>query len=223
MHLLRASKYWRLVHDGDSSVAAEIDLLERVARANDLFGDPEAGFQAWNRLCELVDEHADPLRASRLVRRWADAAWVTGRGAGLPVVEGKHAVELSRPYPDSEEYAEALAVLSWREAWNNQLEPARADAEEAVRAAEHARSTEALSLAYASRANAFQRDTRSDQDTDRAVRWAGLTDDPVLIWRTLVSRMNYLVQRGRVAECACLLYTSPSPRDLSTSRMPSSA
>ena len=26
-----------------------------------------------------------------------------------------------------------------------------------------------------------------------------------------------------IAQCACLLYTSPSPRDLSTSRMPSSA
>ena len=26
-----------------------------------------------------------------------------------------------------------------------------------------------------------------------------------------------------VPECTCLLYTSPSPRDLSTSRMPSSA
>ncbi|TCN40375.1 AAA ATPase-like protein [Kribbella orskensis] len=204
MHLLRASKYWRLVHDGDSSVAAEIDLLERVARANDLFGDSEAGFQAWTRLRELVDEHADPLRASRLVRRWADSAWVTGRGAGLPVVEGKHAVELSQPFPDSEEYAEALAILSWREAWNNEFGPARADAEKAVRAAEHARSTEALSLAYASRANAFWQDPRSDQDTDRAVRWAGLTDDPDLIWRTLVSRMNYLIQRGRVTECAAL-------------------
>ena len=30
--------------------------------------------------------------------------------------------------------------------------------------------------------------------------------------------------KGKTApECACLLYTSPSPRDLSTSRMPSSA
>ena len=43
---------------------------------------------------------------------------------------------------------------------------------------------------------------------------------------------HLLVQQGlqpgdRVAvfmpRCACLLYTSPSPRDLSTSRMPSSA
>ena len=29
--------------------------------------------------------------------------------------------------------------------------------------------------------------------------------------------------RGDVVELGCLLYTSPSPRDLSTSRMPSSA
>ena len=28
---------------------------------------------------------------------------------------------------------------------------------------------------------------------------------------------------GLIRECICLLYTSPSPRDLSTSRMPSSA
>ena len=28
---------------------------------------------------------------------------------------------------------------------------------------------------------------------------------------------------GHAPECVCLLYTSPSPRDLSTSRMPSSA
>ena len=32
-----------------------------------------------------------------------------------------------------------------------------------------------------------------------------------------------LVGQGNELACACLLYTSPSPRDLSTSRMPSSA
>ena len=31
------------------------------------------------------------------------------------------------------------------------------------------------------------------------------------------------LERGRRATSTCLLYTSPSPRDLSTSRMPSSA
>ena len=34
--------------------------------------------------------------------------------------------------------------------------------------------------------------------------------------------MGFKVQGG-VTTCVCLLYTSPSPRDLSTSRMPSSA
>mgnify|MGYP000324192740 CR=1 FL=1 len=40
---------------------------------------------------------------------------------------------------------------------------------------------------------------------------------------------NYITERGKIiprritGTCACLLYTSPSPRDLSTSRMPSSA
>ena len=32
-----------------------------------------------------------------------------------------------------------------------------------------------------------------------------------------------LFLKGDYQECLCLLYTSPSPRDLSTSRMPSSA
>ena len=35
-------------------------------------------------------------------------------------------------------------------------------------------------------------------------------------------KVKYLLSRGASTKC-CLLYTSPSPRDLSTSRMPSSA
>ena len=39
--------------------------------------------------------------------------------------------------------------------------------------------------------------------------------------KTVPQGMNYTIERfGRYT---CLLYTSPSPRDLSTSRMPSSA
>ena len=33
----------------------------------------------------------------------------------------------------------------------------------------------------------------------------------------------YEIDPSKCTECVCLLYTSPSPRDLSTSRMPSSA
>ena len=38
-----------------------------------------------------------------------------------------------------------------------------------------------------------------------------------------IDESNILVATGKAMNRACLLYTSPSPRDLSTSRMPSSA
>ena len=44
----------------------------------------------------------------------------------------------------------------------------------------------------------------------------------VLVYWT-VNRLNRKRQRAIMENAACLLYTSPSPRDLSTSRMPSSA
>ena len=46
-------------------------------------------------------------------------------------------------------------------------------------------------------------------------------------WRIAELRLTNVIVMGVVAFCqamaTCLLYTSPSPRDLSTSRMPSSA
>ncbi|MFG1628277.1 AAA family ATPase [Kribbella sp. NPDC049227] len=202
IHLRRAARLWSTVHGPDSAGRAdEGDLLERVARANELVGEGEASFAAWSRALELVDERTDPLRASRLRRRWADSAWATGRLSDEAIAEARRAVELSRPYPDSAEYAEALAGLSWRQAWNNETEPARKHAEEAVVAAERVGSSAALSLAYAARGCADLRNERSDADTATALRSAWKTGDPDVLWRTLVARRNYLLQRGGVAEC----------------------
>ena len=39
----------------------------------------------------------------------------------------------------------------------------------------------------------------------------------------LVEHFSFIAEKSGVKKKACLLYTSPSPRDLSTSRMPSSA
>ena len=44
---------------------------------------------------------------------------------------------------------------------------------------------------------------------------------PILF--TVKSDLNEIISRAEDIAKACLLYTSPSPRDLSTSRMPSSA
>lgn len=202
VHLRRSARLWSTVHRGDTErVDEEVDLLERVARANDLVGDGEAGFAAWSRALELVDERTDPLRACRLLRRWADSAWATGRTKGRPVAEAERAVELSRAFADSEEYAAALAFLSWCQWWNNELELSRRYAEEAVQAAERSGSSAALGFAYAARGNADHDSERSDRDTAKALRFAELTGDPELTWRILVIRMNYLNRRGRVTEC----------------------
>ena len=42
-------------------------------------------------------------------------------------------------------------------------------------------------------------------------------------WSGNLNREMYLNRYGHAGIPVCLLYTSPSPRDLSTSRMPSSA
>ncbi|MFI7061505.1 AAA family ATPase [Kribbella sp. NPDC050124] len=198
-HLRRAARLWPTVHGGD--VDEEVRLLERVARANDLVGEGEASFQAWSRALELVDERAAPLQACRLLRRWADSAFATGRTHGRPIAEAEHAVELSRGFPDSAEYAEALAYLSWCQWWNNELELSATYAEEAVQAAERSGAKAALSLAYAARGNADSHGERADQDTATGLGFAEETGDPELIWRMLVIRQNFLSRRGRVTEC----------------------
>ena len=44
-----------------------------------------------------------------------------------------------------------------------------------------------------------------------------------IIWKYTMPRLSIRPEEGMEVICTCLLYTSPSPRDLSTSRMPSSA
>ena len=44
-----------------------------------------------------------------------------------------------------------------------------------------------------------------------------------MLVEVLISQFKVLLQGIEQLDKACLLYTSPSPRDLSTSRMPSSA
>ncbi len=60
------------------------------------------------------------------------------------------------------------------------------------------------------------------EDTARKFRAAAVQISPVLFDRDATSEkvVEYVDRCGREG---CLLYTSPSPRDLSTSRMPSSA
>ena len=51
----------------------------------------------------------------------------------------------------------------------------------------------------------------------------GLTVVRILVARAMIAALDRSVARIPAPTMVCLLYTSPSPRDLSTSRMPSSA
>ena len=53
----------------------------------------------------------------------------------------------------------------------------------------------------------------------QSISYENTSDDPSDLTRTVTIQVN----DGDVDSNVCLLYTSPSPRDLSTSRMPSSA
>ena len=64
--------------------------------------------------------------------------------------------------------------------------------------------------------------------SDNSVEWIDVTNNEEAqkvtskSYRELLRRMH-VIQDGRVIDGACLLYTSPSPRDRQKSRMPSSA
>ncbi|MFC5264657.1 AAA family ATPase [Kribbella qitaiheensis] len=206
LHLSRAARLWPTVHRGDAeSVGQELDLLERVAGAHRLAGDDESIFTAWSRAHDLVDERADPLRASRVVRRWSLSAVSTGRATGEPIRELERAVELARASADSREYAEALAGLSESHTFMNAPEVAQRYAEQAVQAAHRSGSNEALTHAYRARALAFIREDRSDRDSGECLRFARMTHDPILLTQARMVRSDYLDARGRVAESSELM------------------
>ncbi|MFI6830793.1 AAA family ATPase [Kribbella sp. NPDC050241] len=200
VHLRRAARLWPAVHREDNDAEGEVDLLERVARTTSQVGLTEASYEAWSRASQLVDPAADPLRASRVLIEWSDQAWETGNIAAEPLGDAHRAVELSRGFPDSPEYAMALANLGDSEAWVDDLESAQRHTDEAVRAAHRSGAVEALAIAYDARAFAYSREQQSDRDSAEALRYALLTGDPSLIGSGSFSRSNYLLYRGRDIE-----------------------
>ena len=58
-----------------------------------------------------------------------------------------------------------------------------------------------------------------------AIGLAGLSEPETLRHYVRLSQQNYAIDLGvyPLGSCTCLLYTSPSPRDATLSRMPSSA
>jgi DNA-binding CsgD family transcriptional regulator len=200
-HLRRAARLWPATSEhGAAAGINEADLLERVARASALVGDSDANLAALSRALALVDVDTDPLRVSRLLADWSEASRQTDSIEGGTLAEVRRAVELARPYPDSTEYAEALAQLSTVEFWSNKVSAAQEHAEQALRAARRTGDNKALSVAYTAHGETFVREERSGHATKEALRYARLSDDPNTTGWAFVGRANYLADRGRLAE-----------------------
>jgi DNA-binding CsgD family transcriptional regulator len=201
-HMRRAARLWPAAGERDAAAMVdEANLLERVAEASNLVGDNEESLVALGRALELVDADTDPLRTSRLLIAWADAMWSSGSIEEQRIAEARRAVELTRPYPDTRECAEALANLSDCESWANDMRAAQEHAEQALHAARRSGSNEALSVAYKAHGFAFSREGRRDHDTAEALRYARLGDNPSVTDWAFVGRQNHLIASGRIQEC----------------------
>jgi DNA-binding CsgD family transcriptional regulator len=202
VHLRRAARLWPTVHGADAELSdGELDLLERLAFVSEMVGDGEETLAAWTRSLQLVDEGRDPLRASRIVRETAFWEWFTGRLSGEPFEASEQAIRLSEPFPDSAEYATALAELSENHNWTDSPEAAQSHAEQAAQAAHRSGSHEALARAYTALAYAYGMDERADADSAEALCHARLTGHPGLVLRARWGRSAYMIERGRLADC----------------------
>ncbi|MBM7783748.1 DNA-binding CsgD family transcriptional regulator [Tenggerimyces flavus] len=196
VHLRRALRLWPA-----EETDGELDLLDRLATVNWLADDGDEALAAMTRSLELVDEHRDPLRASWILRCVAESEYTTGRRAeGEDVEAVRRALELATPYPDSPQYAQALADLSGTYFWVDEMEAARQYADEAIEAAHRAGSHRALMRGYTVAAYAYQFEDRAGHDSVEAMRHARLFGDPRGVWGAGWARKVWLNWHGRLSE-----------------------
>jgi DNA-binding CsgD family transcriptional regulator len=204
VHLARAARLWSAIYPNEAEQRDdELDLLERLALVSYQVSAGEQTFAAWDRALELIDERRAPLRASRIIREQAYFAWMTGRRTGEPFDASKRAVELCRAFPNSSEYALALADLAECYSWTDSLDAAdaaQAYAEEALRVAGRSGSHQALSRAYRALTYAYIRDERADHYSAECLRQAGMTHDPAQALGARAGREAFLAPRGRIVE-----------------------
>jgi DNA-binding CsgD family transcriptional regulator len=148
--LRRALGLWpRVPHAGSSRV----ELLEQIRAAAENAGAQAEELAAVEDLLVLVDREAQPLVAADLLVRRMHLRLSTGQ-AFAALDDVREAARVSATYPDSAEYALAVAELAHAELWHDEPSgPARA--EEAVRLARACGSDKAL--AYALTANVMRR------------------------------------------------------------------
>jgi len=203
VHLRRAARLWQAAHQGrPDDPDGEARLAESLARVSHLIGDGEASYAAWSHARELVEANTDPLRASRFLIEQSVVAYELGRFENPPVAEARQALHLAEAFPDSHDYAYALANLSMCETETGEPQAALEHAEAAVQVAQRAGNLESLTFAFGALAAVYKREAGAAGHVHEAMRFARMSGDPELLGWSCVYNQNVLVQRGDIREAA---------------------
>lgn len=204
-NVVRSVALWDAGAPDPHDTAALLTLLERgIQLCRRAEQSPEA-YAMITRARAVLDEHADPLRATRLLEDWTEQRWELGLIDEPPVEDLVRAVDLARSSPDSRELAGSLAMLSNVLRWAGRPDEAMERAEEAVTVAGRSGSPTALAVALGSRGSA-QRDLRlADADCAQALNSARESGDDLFIGYAYGARSNLLERTGRISELVLLL------------------
>ena len=212
MHaLLRAATLWDVVAPEARSAAgaeSEARLWSDVAFVARTAGDADQAFAAIDRARTLIEPRTAPLVASWVCQLWGQMATFAGRMVEDPVESFEEAVSLAVEFPDSVEYAQALAALAGAQAWAGDHEAAVRTAEAAVAAADRCGELQTRCLALQARSFAHINEPSGVADAEEAYRLAVQSGDRGHIAIACIARANYFEEHGQIRKAAELYQDS---------------
>lgn len=205
--LERAATLWGKVSPEARDAAdasSQAGLWADVAFVARAAGDADQAFAAIEQAVALANPEREPLIASRVFHLWGELACFAGRIAVSATESFSTAVALAADFPDSAEYARALAALSEAQTWAGDPESAARTAEEAVAAAARCGDLTTRSVALQARSFAHIDEARGVADADEAYRLAVESGDPGYIATACITRGNYVEEHGQLRMAADL-------------------
>ncbi|WP_405066085.1 AAA family ATPase [Kribbella sp. NBC_01510] len=204
IQLRRACALWETVSPTIRGGRNErISLLRRTSSICRRAGLPEVVVTLLTEALSLVNKEQEPLLASDLLIKWADARWQVDTPGEADLDDILEAITLTEEYPDSVERAVAFAELAETETMYG-MPDAGVHAEESVRVARRSGSTQALGRALCASAAVSDRSApvAALADADLAERLGRSCGDLDTATGAAIWRFDALRALGRRTEAA---------------------
>ncbi|MEU4294503.1 AAA family ATPase [Kribbella sp. NPDC026596] len=204
IQLRRACALWETVSPTLRGGRDErISLLRRTSSICRRAGLPEVAVTLLTEALSLVNKKQEPLLASDLLIKWADARWQVDTPGEADLDDLLEAIALTEDYPDSAERADAFAELAETETMYG-MRDATVHAEESVRVARRSGSQQVLGRALSARAAVFDFQAPADSlaDAELAETLARSCGDVDTATGAAIWRFDALRALGRRTEAA---------------------